>query len=104
MRRGSYRRTAFQARPFPISPGGCRNSRTSCRCGRRASNPADHNLNLSRYLVTDFLDSTGIDYGYSCSFPKMGHTGNITNHDLVEEIAAYMISVAGDAAAQALGK
>ncbi len=54
--------------------------------------------------MTDFLDSTGIDYGYSCSFPKMGHTGNITNHDLVKEIAAYMISVAGDAAAQALGK
>ena len=60
-------------------------------------------LNLSQYLVTDFLDSTGVDYGYSQVFPKMGHTGNITNHDLLEEIAAYMIGIGGDAAAEILG-
>lgn len=34
----------------------------------------------------------------------MGHTGNIANEDLVEEIAAHMIKYGPENAAEILGK
>ena len=48
-------------------------------------------LNLSQYLITDFLESTGTDYGYSVTFPRIGHSGNITNEELFAEIGEYLI-------------
>ena len=63
-------------------------------------------LNLSQYLVGDFLETTADPYydGYSVTFPRMGHTGNIANEDLVEEIAAHMIKYGPENAAEILGK
>lgn len=63
-------------------------------------------LNLSQYLVGDFLDSTTEPAyeGYSVTFPRTGHTGNISNKDLVEEIAAHMIKYGPENAAEILGK
>ena len=63
-------------------------------------------LNLSQYLVGDFLDSTTEPAyeGYSVTFPRTGHTGNISNKDLVEEIATHMIKYGPENAAEILGK
>ena len=59
-------------------------------------------LNLSQYNVEAFLESTTDPYydGYSVHFFGMGHTGNISNQDLVSEIADHMVkSGASDAQA-----
>lgn len=63
-------------------------------------------LNLAQYILGDWLETTTEPYydGYSKTFPRMGHTGNITNQDLVEEIAAHMIKYGPEGAAQVLGK
>ena len=61
-------------------------------------------LNLSQYLVGDFLNSTGIDYGYSVTFPRTGHSGNLSSPDLLEEVAMHMISHGPDNAAEILGR
>ena len=63
-------------------------------------------LNLSQYLLADWLETTTAPYydGYSVTFPRMGHTGNISNQDLIEEIAAHMIKYGPENAASILGK
>lgn len=50
-------------------------------------------LNNAQYLVGDWLETTKDPYyaGYSVTFARKGHTGNITNQDLLKEIAAHMI-------------
>lgn len=49
-------------------------------------------LNLAQYLLGDWLETTENPYydGYSVTFPRKGHTGNISNEDLIVEIAEYM--------------
>ena len=42
--------------------------------------------------------------GYSVTFPRTGHSGNISNHDLLEEIAAHMIEYGPENAAEILGR
>ncbi len=65
----------------------------------RGGDMDNYYLNLSQYLVTDFLDT--VDYGgYSVTFPGVGHSGNITNQELLTEIANHMIQYgSADAAA-----
>ena len=72
----------------------------------RGGDMDNYYLNLSQYLVGDFLETTADPYydGYSVTFPRMGHTGNIANEDLVEEIAAHMIKYGPENAAEILGK
>ncbi len=50
-------------------------------------------LNNAQYLVGDWLETTKDPYyaGYSVTFARKGHTGNITNQDLLKEIAEHMI-------------
>lgn len=50
-------------------------------------------LNLGQYRMAEFLESTTEPYyeGYSVTFPRMGHTGNITNMALLQEMADHMI-------------
>lgn len=69
----------------------------------RGGDMDNYYLNLSQYLVEDFLNSTGVDYGYSVTFKGMGHTGNITNKALVQEIADYMVVTGPENAAQIMG-
>lgn len=58
-------------------------------------------LNLSQYLVEDFLENAEPAYeGYSVHFMGMGHTGNITNKALLTEIAEHMIKYGPDNAAE----
>ncbi|MBO4297466.1 MAG: enterochelin esterase-like enzyme [Clostridia bacterium] len=62
-------------------------------------------LNLSQYLVAEFLESAEPAYeGYSVTFPRLGHTGNISNKDLLEEIAEHMIKYGPENAAEILGR
>ena len=61
-------------------------------------------LNLSQYLVGDFLDSTGIDYGYSITFPRTGHSGNLSSQQLLEEVASHMIQYGPENAGEILGR
>ena len=59
-------------------------------------------LNNAQYLLGDWLETTKDPYyaGYSVTFPRMGHTGNISNPDLLKEMAAHMIKYGpADAAA-----
>lgn len=50
-------------------------------------------LNNAQYLLGDWLQTTKDPYydGYSVTFPRMGHTGNISNQDLLKEMAAHLI-------------
>ncbi len=49
-------------------------------------------LNHSQYLMGEFLESTTAPYydGYSVTFARMGHTGNITNIELIAEMTEQM--------------
>lgn len=58
-------------------------------------------LNLAQYLLGDWLETTDYE-GYSVTFPRMGHTGNISNQDLVMEIAEHMVKYGPENAAQIL--
>ncbi len=70
----------------------------------RGGDMDNYYLNLSQYRVAEFLDSTGIDYGYSVTFPRTGHSGSISNHDLLEEMAEHMIKYGPENAAEILGR
>lgn len=72
----------------------------------RGGDMDNYYLNLSQYLVGDFLESTTDPAyeGYSVTFPRTGHSGNISNHDLLEEIAAHMIEYGPENAAEILGR
>ncbi len=72
----------------------------------RGGDMDNYYLNLSQYLVGDFLESTTEPAyeGYSVTFPRTGHSGNISNKDLLEEIAAHMIQYGPENAAEILGK
>jgi len=50
-------------------------------------------LNLAQYELGEFLDGTNMPYyeGYSKTFPRVGHSGNITNQELMKEISDQMI-------------
>ncbi len=63
-------------------------------------------LNVAQYKLGDWLETTTEPAyeGYSKTFPRMGHTGNIANEVLVEEIAAHMIQYGPEDAAALLGK
>ena len=68
----------------------------------RGGDMDNYYLNLSQYLVTDFLET--VDYGgYSVTFPGMGHTGNITNDALLMEIAEHMVQYGPENAAAIMG-
>lgn len=70
----------------------------------RGGDMDNYYLNLSQYLVTDFLESAEPAYeGYSVTFPRMGHTGNISNKDLVTEIAQHMVTYGPSDAASIMG-
>lgn len=72
----------------------------------RGGDMDNYYLNLAQYMVGDFLDSTTDPAygGYSKTFPRTGHSGNISNQDLLEEIAAHMIQYGPENAAELLGK
>ena len=59
-------------------------------------------LNLAQYILGDWLATTDYE-GYSVTFPRMGHTGNISNPDLVTEIALHMVKYGPENAADILG-
>ncbi|MBP3699111.1 MAG: hypothetical protein J6J01_06510, partial [Oscillospiraceae bacterium] len=68
----------------------------------RGGDMDNYYLNLSQYLVTDFLET--VDYGgYSVTFPGMGHTGNISNDALMMEIAEHMVEYGPADAAAIMG-
>lgn len=70
----------------------------------RGGDMDNYYLNLSQYLVTDFLETTEPYYdGYSVTFPGKGHTGNISNQDLLQEMADHMIKYGPANAAEILG-
>jgi hypothetical protein len=62
-------------------------------------------LNLSQYKLWDWLETTTAPFydGYSVTFPRMGHTGNITNADLLKEISQHMVKNGPADAGQILG-
>ena len=49
-------------------------------------------LNQAQYVLGDWLETTTDPYydGYSITFPRKGHTGNITNQELLTEMAEHM--------------
>lgn len=55
-------------------------------------------LNHAQYLMGDFLESTTEPYydGYSVTFAQMGHTGNITSQELIEEMIEHMLQYGPD--------
>lgn len=70
----------------------------------RGGDMDNYYLNLSQYLVEDFLETTEPYYdGYSVTFPGKGHTGNISNQDLLQEMADHMIKYGPANAAEILG-
>ena len=70
----------------------------------RGGDMDNYYLNLSQYMVTEFLESAEPAYeGYSVTFPRMGHTGNISNKDLVIEIAQHMVTYGPSDAADIMG-
>ena len=62
-------------------------------------------LNLAQYLMGDFLETTTDPAyeGYSVTFPRTGHTGNISNPALLEEMKAQMLRYGPEYAAEILG-
>ncbi len=60
-------------------------------------------LNHSQYLMGEFLESTTEPYydGYSVTFARKGHTGNITSKELILEMCEQMTEY-GPANAQAI--
>ena len=62
-------------------------------------------LNLAQYILGDWLETTTEPYydGYSITFPRVGHSGNITNQALLEEIVEHMIQYGPEGAAEILG-
>lgn len=71
----------------------------------RGGDMDNYYLNLSQYKLGDWLETTTEPYyeGYSLTFPRMGHTGNISNAELLKEIAQHMIKYGPDNAAAILG-
>lgn len=61
-------------------------------------------LNNAQYLVGDWLETTKDPYyaGYSVTFARKGHTGNISNQDLLKEIAEHMVKYGPADAAKVL--
>lgn len=59
-------------------------------------------LNLAQYELGDWLEGTDYE-GYSLTFPRKGHTGNITNEELVTEIAQHMVKYGPENAGEILG-
>ena len=49
-------------------------------------------LNQAQYVLGDWLETTTDPYydGYSITFPRTGHSGNITNQELLTEMAEHM--------------
>lgn len=72
----------------------------------RGGDMDNYYLNLAQYILGDWLETTEAPYydGYSVTFPRKGHTGNITNQELLEEVAAHMIQYGPEDAAGILGK
>ena len=50
-------------------------------------------LNQAQYVLGDWLETTTEPYydGYCITFPRKGHTGNITNQELLTEMAEHMM-------------
>ncbi|HSK68081.1 MAG TPA: alpha/beta hydrolase-fold protein [Candidatus Limnocylindria bacterium] len=71
----------------------------------RGGDMDNYYLNLAQYRMGDWLATTTEPFyaGYSVTFPRMGHTGNITNPDLLKEIAAHMVQYGPENAAEILG-
>lgn len=71
----------------------------------RGGDMDNYYLNLSQYKLGDWLATTTEPFydGYSVTFPRMGHTGNITNAELLAEIAQHMVKYGPAEAAQILG-
>lgn len=55
----------------------------------RGGDMDNYYLNLSQYLIEDFLAKKKI-LAYSKTFPRKGHSGHISYEDLLEEIYHYM--------------
>ena len=82
---------AFGVGPYPAAT-----LLLSLLCELRASYPGINTrveVNNAQYLMGDWLQTTKDPYydGYSVTFPRMGHTGNISNQDLLKEMAAHLI-------------
>lgn len=71
----------------------------------RGGDMDNYYLNLSQYKLGDWLETTTAPFydGYSVTFPRMGHTGNITNADLLKEISEHMVKYGPADAGQILG-
>ena len=68
----------------------------------RGGDMDNYYLNIGQYYLGDWLET--VDYGgYSVTFPRMGHTGNITNQELIMEIAEHMVQYGPDHAVDILG-
>ncbi len=68
----------------------------------RGGDMDNYYLNLAQYELGDWL--AGTDYeGYSLTFPRKGHTGNISNEELVTEIAQHMVKYGPAEAKEILG-
>ncbi|MDR0397431.1 MAG: esterase family protein [Oscillospiraceae bacterium] len=72
----------------------------------RGGDMDNYYLNLAQYMLGDWLETTTEPYydGYSKTFPRTGHSGNISNQDLLEEIATHMIKYGPQDAAEILGR
>lgn len=70
----------------------------------RGGDMDNYYLNLSQYALGDWLETTADPFydGYSVTFPRMGHTGNITNQELLLEVAQHMIKYGPDNASEIL--
>lgn len=55
-------------------------------------------LNQAQYVLGDWLETTTEPYydGYCITFPRKGHTGNITNQELLTEMAEHMMKYGPD--------
>ncbi|MDR1262804.1 MAG: esterase family protein [Oscillospiraceae bacterium] len=72
----------------------------------RGGDMDNYYLNIAQYILGDWLETTVDPYygGYSKTFPRTGHSGSITNQDLLEEIATHMIKYGPQDAAEILGR
>ena len=69
----------------------------------RGGDMDNYYLNLSQYLVEEFLETAEPAYeGYSVHFFGKGHTGNISNKELLGEITEHMIKYGPENAAEIL--
>ena len=71
----------------------------------RGGDMDNYYLNLSQYELGEWLETTTEPYygGYSLTFPRTGHSANMSNAELVLEIAEHLIKYGPEVAAALMG-